>query len=224
MDPFELMLRRPIPVKSSATNSDFDFDEGLIDRVLGKPDKIEIPERYIPEEEQFDPDEQQKRTEKAEAICRLLTKSTSAGVVPLVLPNPGKHHRQLQHHLQQRQQQQQQKHHQEQQQQQHYKHHHHDQQQVQPQHHKQTSYGSYGSNRSLNSATNITTSSRPSAAEVLGVNPHGIPLTPSRRPVVSSSPLKKASSSSRINNRHPSRNSLVCDWSLAGVSAPTSPQ
>lgn len=93
MDPFDLMCRHhPLPVvKSSKTSNDLDFDESLIDRILGTPDKIEIPERYIPEEEpELPPEEEQKRSQKAEAICRLLSKS-NGGNVPLFLPHPKKY-------------------------------------------------------------------------------------------------------------------------------------
>ncbi|CAG7717008.1 unnamed protein product [Allacma fusca] len=258
MDPFELMYRRPVPVKSTTTNADFDFDEGLIDRVLGRPNKIEIPERYIPEREQLAPEEEQKRSEKAEAICRLLSKSNSAGPIPLVLPHPSRHHQSQHlpnhhhhqnhpnhhhhqnhpnhHHHQnhpnhqhqqnhpnyQHQQdhpnyQHQQDHPKYQHQQDHPKYQHH-QNHPNYQHHQShqshPSHISYGSSRSIQSGL--------SASESLGVNSHILPsASPNRRPLSSS--LKKASSSSRINNRNPTRNSSTCDWSLAGVSAPTSP-
>lgn len=84
MDPFDFFVRRPVPVKSSNTATDLDFDESLIDRILGTPEKIDIPERYIPEEEpQLEPEEERKRSQKAEAICRLLSKSNGAAGIPL---------------------------------------------------------------------------------------------------------------------------------------------
>lgn len=84
MDPFDIFLRRPVPVKAATTASDIDFDEDLIDRILGTPDKIDIPERYIPEEEpRLEPEEERKRSQKAEAICRLLSKSNGAAGIPL---------------------------------------------------------------------------------------------------------------------------------------------
>lgn len=88
MDPFDLFLRRPTPVKASTTATDLDFDENLIDRILGTPEKIDIPERYIPEEEpQLEPEEERKRSQKAEAICRLLSKSNGAAGIGIPL-NP----------------------------------------------------------------------------------------------------------------------------------------
>lgn len=88
MDPFEFFVgRRPTPVKASQTATDLDFDEDLIDRILGTPDKIDIPERYIPEEEpQLEPEEERKRSQKAEAICRLLSKSNGAAGIPPLNP------------------------------------------------------------------------------------------------------------------------------------------
>lgn len=88
MDPFDFLIRRPVPVKASTTASDLDFDENLIDRILGTPEKIDIPERYIPEEEpQLEPEEERKRSQKAEAICRLLSKSNGAAGMGIPL-NP----------------------------------------------------------------------------------------------------------------------------------------
>ncbi|XP_035714281.1 uncharacterized protein LOC110857979 isoform X2 [Folsomia candida] len=93
MEPFDLMCHhshpRPVVKASQASGADLDFDESLIDRILGTPDKIQIPERYIPEEsEHLEPEEEKKRLLKAERICRLLSKS-NGGNLPLVLPpNP----------------------------------------------------------------------------------------------------------------------------------------
>jgi len=110
MDPFDFFIRRPVPVKASTTATDLDFDAGLIDRILGTPEKIDIPERYIPEEEpQLEPEEERKRSQKAEAICRLLSKSNGAVGIPLnpvrlptaVNPNNPKANRLSFHHQQQ---------------------------------------------------------------------------------------------------------------------------
>lgn len=76
------------PVKASQPAHDLDFDASLIDRVIGTPDKIAIPERYIPEQEELEPEEEEKRTQKAERICRLLSKSNLPSL--LVLPTPPK--------------------------------------------------------------------------------------------------------------------------------------
>lgn len=97
MDPFAELRQinsdhhnpRPIPVvrPSLPSTSDLDFNEGLIDRILGTPEKIPIPERYIPEQEpDLGPEEEEKRTLKAERICRLLSRSGGVGALPLVLP------------------------------------------------------------------------------------------------------------------------------------------
>jgi hypothetical protein len=107
MDPFDLMCHpnRPVVKSSQPGGNDLNFDESLIDRILGTPDKIQIPERYIPErEEELEPEEEQKRSLKAERICRLLSKS-NGGNLPLVLPPPSKrvlnhvHHSQINGHF-----------------------------------------------------------------------------------------------------------------------------
>jgi len=80
--------RRPLPVvKSSSTSREYDFDESLIDKILCAPDKINIPERYIPEAEDLPPEEERKRLEKAEKICRLLSKSNGIAPIPPVVSN-----------------------------------------------------------------------------------------------------------------------------------------
>lgn len=80
-------LNAPDVVKS-AIGSREKISENTIDKLLSKPDKIIIPERYIPddEEETLSPDEKRRRHEKVEAIKKMLseTPSISANVRVLI--------------------------------------------------------------------------------------------------------------------------------------------
>jgi hypothetical protein len=172
MDPFDLMCpRHPLPVvKSSNTNSDLDFDESLIDRILGTPDKITIPERYIPETEpELEPEEEQKRSLKAERICRLLSKS-NGGNLPLVLPPPKLQQIQLQSaNL-----------------------------------HKVHGNNGFIQNQQQQHAVSVPNS--PARGRLITVKKNSIP-------------------NAQVLKRRPnSSSSSLCDWSLAGVLPPSSPQ
>ena len=61
------------------------INEKTIDKLLCTPDKIVIPERYVPEQEVDEPNEEekQKRLKKTESIRRMLTDSA-----PVELPRP----------------------------------------------------------------------------------------------------------------------------------------
>uniref|UniRef100_T1JE23 PH domain-containing protein n=1 Tax=Strigamia maritima TaxID=126957 RepID=T1JE23_STRMM len=69
----------PDVVKSTIKKSE-NFDESTIDRELGLPQKILIPERYIEqEEEELTNEEKLHRIQKAEAIKKMLSESTTYG-------------------------------------------------------------------------------------------------------------------------------------------------
>ena len=61
------------------------INDKTIDRLFCAPDKIVIPERYVPEQEieQVGEEEKKKRIKKAESIRRMLT-----GSAPIDLPRP----------------------------------------------------------------------------------------------------------------------------------------
>lgn len=72
----------PDVVKSTIKKNDM-FDESTIDRELGLPSKIVIPERYVEEEgEELSAAEQLQRIQKAESIRKMLSESTAYGDVP----------------------------------------------------------------------------------------------------------------------------------------------
>lgn len=83
-------LNAPDVVKSAIGPRE-KISENTIDKLLSKPDKIFIPERYIPddEEETLSPDEKRRRHEKVEAIKKMLseTPSISANVSVLLFTN-----------------------------------------------------------------------------------------------------------------------------------------
>lgn len=64
------------------------INDKTIDRLFCAPDKIVIPERYVPEQqvEEIGEEEKQKRLRKTESIRRMLTGSAS---VPLPRPPSG---------------------------------------------------------------------------------------------------------------------------------------
>ncbi|KAF0307381.1 hypothetical protein FJT64_002307 [Amphibalanus amphitrite] len=68
----------PDVVKSSLTRTDPRFDADTIDTLLGTPQKILIPERYVPEleVEPISVEERLQRSRKAASIRRMLTQST----------------------------------------------------------------------------------------------------------------------------------------------------
>ncbi|UYV79647.1 hypothetical protein LAZ67_18000172 [Cordylochernes scorpioides] len=76
-------VNTPDIVRSTIKKSPFVFDDKLIDQVLGLPQKISIPERYVEveETEPLSASEKLKRTLKAENIKKMLT-STSVEAVP----------------------------------------------------------------------------------------------------------------------------------------------
>ncbi|XP_037070856.1 translation initiation factor IF-2-like [Pollicipes pollicipes] len=68
----------PDVVKSSLTRTDLRYDADTIDTLLGAPQKIHIPERYVPEleVEPLSAEERLQRSRKAASIRRMLTQSS----------------------------------------------------------------------------------------------------------------------------------------------------
>lgn len=74
-------LNAPDVVKSAIGQRE-KFSENTIDKLFATPDKILIPERYIPENDDIElsPDEQRKRKEKVESIKKMLSETPSISV------------------------------------------------------------------------------------------------------------------------------------------------
>jgi hypothetical protein len=71
-------LNAPDVVRSTMSHKDFKYNENTIDSILGTPNKILIPERYIPEQApELSAEEQMHRLKKAEAIRKMLSETTS---------------------------------------------------------------------------------------------------------------------------------------------------
>jgi len=62
---------------------DSEFRSNAIDNIFGVPDKINIPERYVPEEsdDQRSPEEKRNRLKKADSIRRMLADSSTTPVI-----------------------------------------------------------------------------------------------------------------------------------------------
>ncbi|ROT85504.1 hypothetical protein C7M84_012688 [Penaeus vannamei] len=68
----------PDVVKSTLSTRDLRFNETTIDSILGAPDKIYIPERYMPDEDdEKEPTEEERaqREQKAESIRKMLSET-----------------------------------------------------------------------------------------------------------------------------------------------------
>lgn len=67
----------PDVVRSTLSSKELKYNESTIDNILGTPNKISIPERYIPEQlPQLSPEEQQHRLRKVESIKKMLSDTT----------------------------------------------------------------------------------------------------------------------------------------------------
>ncbi|XP_018325988.1 uncharacterized protein LOC108737573 isoform X2 [Agrilus planipennis] len=67
----------PDVVRSTLSNKELKYNENTIDNILGTPNKIFIPERYIPEQlPQLSFEEQQHRLRKVESIKKMLSDTT----------------------------------------------------------------------------------------------------------------------------------------------------
>jgi len=64
----------PDVVRSTLSNKELKYNESTIDNLLGTPNKINIPERYIPEKlPQLSTEEQEHRLRKVESIKKMLS-------------------------------------------------------------------------------------------------------------------------------------------------------
>lgn len=64
----------PDVVRSTLSNKELKYNESTIDNILGTPNKISIPERYIPEQlPQLTAEEQEHRLKKVESIKKMLS-------------------------------------------------------------------------------------------------------------------------------------------------------
>lgn len=64
----------PDLVRSTLSNKELKYNEETIDNILSTPNKILIPERYIPEQmPQPSVEEQEKRKKKVESIKKMLS-------------------------------------------------------------------------------------------------------------------------------------------------------
>ncbi|XP_018569037.1 uncharacterized protein LOC108909240 isoform X3 [Anoplophora glabripennis] len=64
----------PDVVRSTLSNKELKYNENTIDNILGTPNKISIPERYIPEQlPQLSAEEQEYRLRKVESIKKMLS-------------------------------------------------------------------------------------------------------------------------------------------------------
>lgn len=64
----------PDVVRSTLSNKELKYNESTIDNILGTPNKISIPERYIPEQlPQLTAEEQEQRLRKVESIKKMLS-------------------------------------------------------------------------------------------------------------------------------------------------------
>lgn len=70
-------MNAPDVVRSTMNHKDLKYNESTIDSILGTPNKIVIPERYIPEQEMLTAEEQMQRSRKAESIRKMLSETTA---------------------------------------------------------------------------------------------------------------------------------------------------
>ena len=71
-------MNAPDVVRSTMNHKDLKYNESTIDNILGTPNKILIPERYIPEQEPtLTAEEQMQRFRKAESIRKMLSETTA---------------------------------------------------------------------------------------------------------------------------------------------------
>lgn len=67
----------PDVVRSTLSSKELKYNENTIDNILGTPNKINIPERYIPEQlPQLSAEEQEHRLRKVESIKKMLSDTT----------------------------------------------------------------------------------------------------------------------------------------------------
>ncbi|XP_068221414.1 uncharacterized protein [Palaemon carinicauda] len=81
----------PDVVKSTLSSRDLRFNETTIDSVLGAPNKIYIPERYMPDEDdEKEPTEEERaqREQKAESIRKMLSETQTSVTADVDAPRP----------------------------------------------------------------------------------------------------------------------------------------
>ncbi|XP_066589573.1 uncharacterized protein [Prorops nasuta] len=70
-------INAPDVVRSTLSHKELKYNESTIDQLLGTPNKIVIPERYIPEKTpELTAEEQEHRSKKAESIRKMLSETT----------------------------------------------------------------------------------------------------------------------------------------------------
>ncbi|XP_034951955.1 uncharacterized protein kmr isoform X7 [Chelonus insularis] len=70
-------INAPDVVRSTLSHKELKYNESTIDQLLGTPNKIVIPERYIPEQTpELSPEEKKQRLKKADAIRKMLSETT----------------------------------------------------------------------------------------------------------------------------------------------------
>ncbi|KAI4487873.1 hypothetical protein M0802_011761 [Mischocyttarus mexicanus] len=70
-------INAPDVVRSTLSHKELKYNESTIDQLLGTPNKIVIPERYIPEQTpELTAEEQEQRLKKADAIRKMLSETT----------------------------------------------------------------------------------------------------------------------------------------------------
>lgn len=81
-------MNAPDVVRSTMSQKDLKYNENTIDNILGTPNKIVIPERYIPEQEPIlTAEEQLQRLRKAESIRKMLSETTALSTPDLSAGN-----------------------------------------------------------------------------------------------------------------------------------------
>lgn len=70
-------INAPDVVRSTLSHKELKYNESTIDQLLGTPNKIIIPERYIPEyTPELSLEEKKLRLKKADAIRKMLSETT----------------------------------------------------------------------------------------------------------------------------------------------------
>ncbi|XP_058789278.1 uncharacterized protein LOC131663141 isoform X10 [Phymastichus coffea] len=73
-------INAPDVVRSTLSHKELKYNESTIDQLLGTPNKIIIPERYVPEKTpELTAEEKEQRLKKAESIRKMLSETTVTG-------------------------------------------------------------------------------------------------------------------------------------------------
>lgn len=88
----------PDVVRSTLSNKELKYNESTIDNILGTPNKISIPERYIPEQlPQLSAEEQEYRLRKVESIKKMLSDTALISSSSANLNSSKVHHQRINH-------------------------------------------------------------------------------------------------------------------------------